>query len=135
MLRCLPGQGLASLFEFLLMLYSLLLFERSRVIVFLCPLLMLESLLSNRLLPVFLNLDSSLSLFFDPGLSDLFSLYALFFSRPSDSLLLLSSFFDLLLPLASLFFVSCFPRFLVLSLSLNLGLLSCFLFDSALFNL
>ena len=135
MLRCLPGQGLTALSKLLLMLNSLLLFESSLVIVFLCPLLLLESLLSDRLFPVGLNLDSSLSLLFDPGLSDLLSPYALIFLRLSDSLMLDSSCFDLFIPLASLFIVPCFPLFLVLSLSLDVGSLPCFLFDSALFDL
>ena len=134
-LRCLSGQGLTSLSELLLMLNSLLLFESSLVIVFLCPLLLLDSLLSDRLFPVAFNLDSSLFLLFDPGLSDLLSPYALFFSRLSDSLLLDSSCFDLFIPLASLFIEPCFPLFLVLSLSLDVGSLPCFLFDSALFDL
>jgi len=134
-LVCLSCDCFTALSQLLFMLNSLLLFNLSLIIVLPYLLLLLKSLPFDRLFPLLLDLNSSLSLLFDPRLSVLFSLDACLFLWLSDSLWLDSSLFGLLLPLANLLIVSNLSLFLVLSLSLDISNSSLFLFNSALFDL
>ena len=117
------------------MLNSLLLFDLSLILVLLFSLLLLKSLSFERLFPLLLDLNSSLSLLFYPGLSDLFILDSSLFSLLSNPLCLDSSLFGLLLPPANLLLVPRFSLFCVLSLSLDLDCLPWFLLNSALLDL
>ena len=97
--------------------------------------MLLESVLLDRLSPGLLDLNSPLSLFFDPSFPDLLSLDALIFSLLPDSLHLDPPSLFLFCPLARLLLVPLLPLFLVLFLGLDLDPPSLFLLDSAFLNL